>query len=172
MQIRLDQPIAASADEAQAAFIDPAFYRDLGQLDGISAPELRSFSASAGHVRAVLGYRFSGQLNGVARQILDPAKLTWAQVTEVDLATRRSEVHMVPDNYAGLLSFEGWYELRSTADAKCCQHFEADLRVHLPLLGPVAERAIAGSIRENVAATARLLERHIAAQRSPNGDVD
>ena len=66
MKISLDQPIAVSAEEAQAAYLDPAFYTSLGELSGISAPEVRSFSQSPDHARIVLGYRFSGQLNGPA----------------------------------------------------------------------------------------------------------
>ena len=92
----------------------------------------------------MLGYRFAGTLNGPARRLLDPAKLTRAQVTDVDLTSRRTQVEMVPDNYSGLFSFKGWYELRDEADGRSTQHFEGDLRVHLPLLGPLAERAIAG----------------------------
>lgn len=163
MKICLDQPIGASAEDAQSTFLDPAFYRSLGELSDISAPEVRSFSTGPDSVRIVLGYRFAGQLSGPAKAILDPEKLTWSQVTEVDLAARRSTVQMVPDNYGGLLSFDGWYELCNLDEDRCSQHFEADLRVHIPLLGPLAERAIAGSIRQNIADTAHLVERYIAA---------
>ncbi len=163
MRTSFDQPIAASAKDAQAAFVDPGFYAGLGELPGISAPEVRSCSRpSAGHVRMVLGYRFAGTLNGPARRLLDPGKLTWAQVTEVDLASRRTQVEMVPDNYSGLFSFSGWYELRDEGEGHCSQHFDGDLRVHLPLLGPLAERAIANGIRDNLAATARLVEQYVA----------
>ena len=62
----------------------------------------------------------------------------------MDLATRRTQLEMAPDNYSGLFSFKGWYELRDEGEASSTQHFEGDLRVHLPLLGPLAERAIAG----------------------------
>jgi len=165
MRIRVDQPVAATADEAQAAFLDPAFYQSLGQLEGISAPELRSLETRAGHATTVVGYKFSGQLSGPAAAILDPAKLTWAQISEVDLAERRTEVRMVADNYANLLSFSGWYELLDDGEANCVQHFEADLVVHLPLLGPLAERAIGRSVRENIAQTAHLVERYIAQRR-------
>jgi hypothetical protein len=171
MRIALDQPIAASAAEAQAAFLDPGFYESLGELDAISAPEVRSFSAGPDRARTVLGYRLSGVLNGPAKALLDPAKLSWSQVTEVDLGSRRSQVRMVPDNYAGLLSFSGWYELDDVSQGRCRQHFEADLRVHVPLLGALAERAIAGSIEQNIAATARLLERYIASHRASTGDA-
>jgi len=163
VEIVLDQPIAASAEDAQSAFLDPDFYRSLGELPDISAPEVRSFSAGPGTARIELGYRFAGELNGPAKMILDPERLTWSQVTEVDLATRRSTVRMVPDNYAGLLSFQGWYELHDVGEHQCSQHFEADLRAHIPLLGPLAERAIAGSIRQNLADTAHLIERFVAA---------
>jgi hypothetical protein len=162
VEIVLDQPIAASADDAQSAFLDPDFYQSLGELPDISAPEVRSFSAGPETARIELGYRFVGELNGPAKMILDPEKLTWSQVTEVDLATRRSTVRMVPDNYGGLLSFQGWYELHDVGEHQCSQHFEADLRAHIPLLGPLAERAIAGSIRQNLADTAHLIERFVA----------
>jgi len=169
VKICVDQPIAATPEEAQAAFLDPAFYESLGELEGISAPEVRSFSSGPERARIALGYRFSGDLSGPARALLDPAKITWVQETEVDLATGRSEVRMVPDNYGGLLSFNGWYDLRPDGGTGCCQHLEADLRVHIPLLGPLAERTIAESLRENLAGMARLLERYITAHRPGAG---
>ena len=172
MKILLDQPIAVSVEAAQAAFTDPAFYRSLSELSGISAPEVRSFSRTGDQVHLVIGYRFVGQLNGPARRLLDPDKITWSQVTDADLSTGRSEVRMVPDNYQGLLSFSAWYELRSEGEHKSSQHFEGDLRVRLPILGPLAERAIGGSIRQNVAETAHLVERFVAARgrrRRPGG---
>ncbi len=169
MKISLDQPIAVSAEEAQAAYLDPAFYTSLGELSGISAPEVRSFSQTPDHGRIELGYRFSGQLSGPATKILDTNKLTWSQVTDVDLAARRSEVRMVPDNYQGLLSFAGWYDLRTVSDHECSQHFEGDLIIHLPILGPLAERALGGSIRQNMAETAHLIERYVAAKDESAG---
>jgi len=177
VRVSLDQPIALSAPEAQAAFSDPAFYRSLGELPGISAPAVLSFSEGPSHTTMVLGYRFAGELNSIARKLLDPGKLTWSQTTEVDLASRRTEVRMVPDHYAGLFSFDGWYELRATTEGRCCQHLEADLRVHLPLLGPLAERGIATAVRENLAATARLVERYAGSvprerDHGPGGDPE
>jgi Protein of unknown function (DUF2505) len=164
MKITLDQRIGVSVDAAQAAFVDPAFYQSLGELSGISAPEVRSFSQNAGHAHLVIGYRFVGELNGPAKRLLDPKKITWSQETDVDLSARRSEVRMLPDNYQGLLSFSGWYELHSEGEDHCSQHFEGDLRIRLPLLGPLAERAIGGSIRQNIAETARLVERYVTGQ--------
>ena len=165
MRICVDQPIEASVAEAQAAFLDPSFYRELGALEGISAPELRTLETNGRRARVVVGYKFAGRLNGPAAVILDPAKLTWAQVSDVDLDRRSTQVTMLADNYAGLLSFSGWYELVANGEAACYQHFEADLRVNIPLLGPLAERAIAGSIRQNLAETATLMGRYVAARR-------
>jgi Protein of unknown function (DUF2505) len=172
MRISLDQPIGASAEAAQAAFVDPAFYQSLGELAGISAPEVRSFSQNQDHAHLVIGYRFAGQLNGPAKRILDPDKITWSQVTDVDLTARRSEVRMVPDNYQNLLSFSAWYELRSEGADRCCQHFEGDLRVRMPILGPLAERALGGSIRQNIAETAHLVERYVNAGNTGTESTD
>jgi Protein of unknown function (DUF2505) len=174
MRISVDQPIATSVEDARSAFLDAAFYKSLGELPGISAPEVRMFSAGPERARIELGYRFAGELNGAAKAILDPGKLTWSQVTEVDLSNGRSEVQMVPDNYGKLFSFTGWYELRPTDDGHCSQHFEGDLVVRVPLLGPLAERALAGSVRDNIASTAHLIERYVAGRPSPSslpGDV-
>jgi len=164
MKVVLDVAIKASPKEAQAALLEPAFYQSLGQLGAIAAPEVRSISRTNKSAHLVLHYRFAGQLNGIARSMLDPDKLTWVQETEVDLARLRTQVRMVPDNYEQLISFNGWYELRRSEGRKCTQHFEADLRVHLPLVGPLAERAITSSIRDNVVSTAKVLERYLAAR--------
>jgi len=161
VRIVVDQPIAASADAVQAAFLDPSFYESLGAIESITAPAVRSFSSSGKQASFVLAYRFSGQLNGVAKMMLDPAKLTWSQETVTDLVSGRSQVRMAPDNYANLLSFSGWYEFREEGEESCCQHMEAELRVHVPLVGGLAELAIAGSVRENVALTAHLVEQYL-----------
>ena len=165
MKICVDQPIAVSPGEAQEAFLDASFYSALGDLEGISAPELRSLEMANGHARAVVGYKFAGHLGGPAAAILDPAKLTWAQMSDVDLSRRRTEVRMVADNYGGLLSFSGWYELWESEKDTCCQHFEADLRVNIPLLGPLAERALATSVVDNIKETAEVLEHFVLRRR-------
>ena len=162
MRLIIDQPLAVSAEQAQAVLADPAFYRSLGALPNISVPEVRAQDVSDRQARLVLGYHFDGRLSGPARRVLDPAKISWAQYSEADLAERRTEVKMVPDHYQGLFSFEAWYRIDPRGSAASTQHFEADLRVHLPLLGPLAERAIASGIRENLAATALLVERYAA----------
>lgn len=148
-------------DQAQKAFTDPGFYSSLAALPNISAPDVRSFAASGDRVELVLGYRFAGTLSGPARLMLDPAKLTWSQKTTTLLSERRTEVTMVPDHYQDLLSFRGEYTLSPAAEGHCYQHLEADLGVNIPLLGPLAERAIASGVKENLAATARLVERYV-----------
>ena len=100
--------------------------------------------------------------------ILDPEKITWSQVTDVDLSTRRSEVRMVPDNYQSLLIFSAWYELRSEGEAHVLPALRRRPPIRLPLLGPLAERAIGGSIRQNIAETARLVERYVSGQEATN----
>jgi hypothetical protein len=164
MKIVLDQPIATSAQDARAALVNPALYR-LGEVPGGPSPALLSSSAEPGRVTIVLGYRFAGELSSLARTVVDPAKLTWSQVSETDLATGHTDVRTVPDHYKELLSFAGWYELHEVDSTSCSQHLEADLRVRLPLLGPPAERAIASGIRQDLAETARLVERFVAGAR-------
>lgn len=171
MRVVIDQQIMASAQEAQQALLDRDFYAALGELEGISAPEVRTISVSpdAGTATVVIGYRFDGQLNGTARNILVPAKLTWVQETHVDINSRRSSLRMLPDNYQKLLTFSGWYELRDQTGNDCAQHLEADLRVHVPFVGPLAEKALCGSIRQNIATTAELIGNFVASRRGGRG---
>jgi Protein of unknown function (DUF2505) len=161
VKVVLDQPIGVSADQAQEALAQPSFYAALGSLPGISAPEVRRCERAGGHVHLVLGYRFSGELNGAARRVLDPSKLSWAQESDADLAARRTEVVMVPDHYRSLLAFRAVYTIAEDGPDRCCQRLSGELKVNLPLLGPLAERAIAGGVRENLAATARLVETYV-----------
>lgn len=165
MKICLDQPIEASVDEAQAALLDPRFYASLAGLEGVQAPKLLSVQTCNGRAKAVVRYQFSGELSGPAAAILDPAKLSWAQISETDLLAHRTEVTMAPDNYANLLSFSGWYELRPAGNHRSVQHLEAELKVHVPLLGPLAERALAGSVKKNLAGTAALLGRYVSSHK-------
>lgn len=161
MKLSLDQPLHVRADQAQAAFADPNFYATLGALPNISAPQVLTYEVGDGRVRLVLGYHFAGELSGPARRILSPEKISWSQRSEIDLATRVTQVTMVPDNYKSLFSFTGWYRIDEQGPSRCTQHFEADLRAHIPLLGPLAERAIATGVRENLAATAQLVEQFV-----------
>ncbi len=166
MRTTFDQPIAAGAEAVQAAFLDPAFYASLGELPGISAPEMRSSSRpSPGQARVVLGYRFAGDLNGPARRLLDPAKLTWAQVTEVDLASRRTEVGMVPGQLLRPVQLQrvvrtarrrggtdqpAFRRATSGSTCRCSARWRS---------GPSPR-----GIRQNIADTARLVERYVAGQ--------
>jgi hypothetical protein len=172
MRFQADQPVRAPAKDVQAAFVDASFYASLGSLPGIAAPELRSLEHDGERAHLVVGYRFSGRLNGPARRILDPQQLSWALVSDVDLASRRTHVSMVPDHYGQLLSFSGWYELFGTDDGQCSQHLEAELAVHVPVLGAPAERALARSVRDNLASTASLVERWLRQSRDGAAAVE
>jgi hypothetical protein len=161
MRVVVDQALAVPAADAQAALIEPGFYVALGAMPNISAPIIREEHREAARVELLLAYRFTGTISGPARRILDPAKLSWTQRATVDLERRRTAIAMTPDHYPNLLSFTGWYELRDDGPDATVQHLEADLRVAIPLVGAVAERAIATGIRQHLGEEAHILERYV-----------
>ena len=70
----------------------------------LSAGELlehrRDFDTVTSHVR----YAYRGDLPPGASAVVDPARLSWVQVTELDLVQRRALVVLQPDHYPDRLA--------------------------------------------------------------------
>ena len=151
-------PIPAPPDEVQAALIEPGFYPTLGRLKTVAAPEVVDCRPDGDRIRLSLRYRFQGQLNGAARRVLDPAKLSWLEVQTVDVADRRTTFELQPDYYRDRLSCSGEYCLTPGGDeASTSRHVSGSLRVSYPLVGSVVERAILNGIRDHLTQEATVI---------------
>jgi hypothetical protein len=157
MRFRFTQPISAPRSRVEDAFLDPTFYRALGRIPNLGDPEVLDMEEAGDLVILRVRYRFAGQLPSAARRVLDPAKLTWVQQSEVNRAEHLTEFRIYPDHYANRLSCRGSYlfeELGHRTD----QVVQGDIVVRYPLVGPLVERAILSGMRDHLVEEARILE--------------
>jgi hypothetical protein len=165
LRFSVDHRFAAPLVAVEAAMFDPDFFAELRDLPGVEAPQLlgREQRGTTVHVR--LRYRFSGDLPSIARSVLGRGELAWIQRCTVDLERHRTDFTIEPESHAELLTCSGAYLLRALRpppDAETARTISGDLRVHVPLLGGRAERAIASGLVERLDAEARALERWLA----------
>ena len=157
-RLEVDERVAAPLDAVQAAVVDPAFYRRLGELPTISTPQVVDRRAEDGVVHLQVRYAFTGRLPAAALKVIDPARLTWLDRSTVDLRAHRTTFEMVPDHYPDTLHVEGAYDLVADGEGTL-QRFRARVAVRYPVVGRLVERGIARGFEENLAAQGRLLER-------------
>jgi uncharacterized protein DUF2505 len=165
VRFSVDQRIAGPCDEVEAAFVDPAFYEELGQMPKIGRPEILERREADGTVRLRVRYAFTGDLAAPARAVLDPGKMTWVVESTVDRARHRTEFRMVPDHYGKRLECHGSYVLEPDGADATVQHFQGELLVRYPVVGSLAERGIVTGLKEHLADEAAILERWLAQRR-------
>ena len=144
--------IAASAPAAIAVLADPAFYLDRPSDEDIRVRELVSHHVDGDRVTIELRCAFTGELNAAARALLEPARLTWVQASEHDLATGRVVFLILPDHYADRLNCRGRYVVTPDGHDASQRVVETELRVRAPLLAGQVERALIDGLRREMIA--------------------
>lgn len=148
------QSIDAAAEAAIRVFADPRFYLSRESSEAISAVELVDHAADADRVQLRIRFAFTGDLNAAARAILDPAKLTWVQATEHDLATGRVVFAIEPDNYSDRLRCRGRYRIDPDGDERCRRVVATELHVRAALVGGQVERVLMDGLRSELVSQA------------------
>ncbi|MBI2709022.1 MAG: DUF2505 family protein [Actinobacteria bacterium] len=163
MHFALTQALAAPPDAVAAAYADAAFYEALADAPKLGRPDVLSRERDGDRVHLQVRYRFTGEVNGAVRAVVDPDKLSWVEDSEHDLATRSVTFRMLPDHYPDRLSCSGHYRLDpADGDAGATlRRAEGDVRVHVPLLGGRAERTIVSGLREHLHDEVALVERYL-----------
>ena len=107
MDFMIDQVYAACGDEVARAYASPELYERLVGLPKLSTPEVLDHRIDGTTVRLQLRYRFIGDLSPAVTAVVDPAKLTWVEYSEHDLAARTVRYRLAPDHYADRLRCRG-----------------------------------------------------------------
>jgi hypothetical protein len=167
MEFVVEQPIAASRDDVEAAFLDPDFYRALGEIPDIAPPEVVDRHERDGVTELALRYRFTGHLAPAVKAVLDPNKLVWVQESTIDHHSHRTTFKMKPEHYGSRLECSGVYVFEPAADGSTVQRLTGRVKVHFPLVGGTVERAIVNGLKEHIASEAAIVERWIR-ERNPS----
>jgi hypothetical protein len=157
----VDQPIAAPRDDVEAAFVDPEFYRALGQLPDIAPPEIIDRRDRDGITELSVRFQFIGHLAAPVRAVLDPSKLTWVQESRIDRQAHRTDFTMQPEHYGTRLQCTGSYEFEALPDGTTLQRVRGRVKVNWPLVSGAVERAIVSGLREHLKSEAHILEQWV-----------
>lgn len=162
MQFEAEQRIAAPREAVEAAYVDPAYLVSLGDLPKIGEPQLLDQEQEGARVRQRVRHRFTGDVSGAVRRVVDPARLTWVEERVFDRATHRSDVCIVPDHYGNLLETRMTIFFLADGDTTTVRHITGEVKVHVPIVGGRVERAIISGLKEQAAVEAEALERYAA----------
>lgn len=141
-----------------SAVADPLLYESIGKSSTLSAPVVLDRSQSGGVVRLRIRYGFAGDLSRAARAILDPQKMTWVVVLDVDQDDYSARFEMIPDHYKDRLNSSGSYRFEKK-DKTTIQIMEGNLKVNAPLVAGAVERVIVNGLKEHMTEEARAIEK-------------
>ncbi len=146
----MEQRFAADVDAVSHAYADPALYEALVGLPKLTQPEVVGHEVDGDRVQLQVRYRFGGDLAPAARAVIDPARLTWVEHSDHDLAARRVAFRMVPDHYGDRFQCSGTYAFEAVGDDGCERMGGGDVRVKALLVAGAVERAIVSGLQEHL----------------------
>ena len=164
MDLDLTQTIAAARSAVEAALVDPDFVATTRSLPRVADCRIVSAERDGEVWRYSIHRRFAADLPAVARAVVDPARLTWVEHVEYDLAAHRGRHRIVPDHYADRLAASYTSDLAET-DGATTRSLTGTLTVHAALVAGRVERAILSGLEEYAGAEAELLARWCAGDR-------
>ncbi len=161
MDFTLHQEIPAPIDAVEAALVDDDFLARMAELPKLGSADVLLNERDGDTVKLQVRYLFQADLSASVTRFVDPKDLTWVEDSTVDVAQHHTACEIKPDNYANLLS--GSYEARISASGTgCVRTVKGTIKVHVPLLGGKAEKAIIGGLSENADAQTTLITEFVA----------
>ena len=164
MDFRTENHFDTELGPLLAAYADPGLVATVGPLAPLSAGELVDHRRQADTVTSRVRYAYLGELPPGASRIVDPARLSWVQVTEIDLARRRAFVTLQPDNYADRLDARATERFAADPAGGTTRTVEGKLQVHLLMVGGAVERALVSGLTDWLAAEATVVDRWATAR--------
>ena len=165
MEFTVEETIAATREEVQAALADPAYYESLANPDfAMRPPTLLEVNQEGTVVHSRVHYAFDGSLSGPAAMVVDSSKLTWVIAIAYDTATHTGTLRVIPDHYEAMLSCEATITL-TEVDKTTTETVAGTLKVHVPLVSGAAEKAILGGFTRYLAMEAKAMGEYCASKR-------
>ena len=165
MDFTLDQRFTQSRDAVAKALVNPALLEQMTELPLLAEATVLATQRSGDRVRQSVRYRFEAELSSAVRRVIDPAKLTWVEMGEHDLAAGLSRFEIRPDHYSDLLQGRYTARVEPIGDGGACSRtVKGMIQVKVLLLGGRVENAIIGSLRDLAEAQQKIVEEWIVSQ--------
>lgn len=161
MDFELTQTYRSSAAEVTRAYADPDLYPTLVGLPKLGGIDVLDHQGTDEQVSLRIRFAFTGDLPGAVTAVIDPAKLTWVQETDHDLATGTTDFRLLPDHYPDRLTASGNFRITDDGDG-ARRVLAGQLKVRAPLVGGKVEGAIVSGLEEYLAAEAPMVDGYIS----------
>ena len=162
MDFRTENHFVAGIDELITAYSDPDLPAAVGALTPLSTGEMLEHTRSFDRVTIRVRYGYEGDLPAGATAVVDPAQLTWVQVTELDLVQQRAFVVLQPDHYADRLTAQAVERFAAAELGGTNRTVEGRLNVKLLMAGRAVERALVSGLQEWLSNEAVAVDRWLA----------
>lgn len=162
MRFEIEQEIAGAPDDVARVYTEPGFYEALGDLPKLGEPEVLERREDGGVVHLAVRFRFTGNLSPAVTRVLDPAKLSWVQEADHDLANGRVTFRLDPDHYADRFRASGSTRYEAGRAGTTRRLTEGEVAVRAPLVGRAVEGAIVSGLRDHFAAEIAVVQRFLA----------
>jgi len=165
MRFRIEQRLAAPVERVEEVLLDPAWYEEVAASTAVWAPELLEVTDDGGpRVGLRVRYRFRGSLNPAAARVVDPAKLSWVEVSTLDRSAHHLDLRVEPDHYADRLRVTGAVALRPDGDVTF-RVLDGEVRVKVLLVAGAVEGAVVSGLREHAAVEEQVFATFVASGR-------
>lgn len=148
MRFSIEQRFEADLETVEAVLYSPDLLAELAVLPKLGGAALLAEARDGDRVTRRVRYHFTAELNAAVTAVVDPDKLTWVEESVHDATTHVTTWGIVPDHYPGRLTCQGTFTLVGEG-ATTRRLTEAELKVHVPLVGGRVERAIVSGLEEH-----------------------
>jgi len=164
VRFRLEQFLPGTVEAVETALHDPDFIARLAELPNLGNPQLLDQRREGTLIHQRVRYAFVGDLSPAVTRFVDPARLTWVQVSRHDTRTHVTDFEIEPDHYANRLTCRARFQLAAEGPAATRRTANGDLSVHIPFVGRKAEQAIVSGLVDHARLEADTLGRWLSAQ--------
>jgi hypothetical protein len=165
VRFRIEQHFDGPLLTVEEELLAPDHLQRLAGLPKLGSPELLDERTEPGVVHRRVRYRFTGDVNAAVRRVVDPARLTWVEVSANDRRTHCTTWHIVPDHYRSMIRGSGTFQLEADGATGTRRVTDAEIRVSVPFVAGKVERAIVSGLTDHAAGEETVLNTWLAARQ-------
>src|SRR3954471_23623565 len=140
-----EHDFGASPARVGALMCDPEFQRRL-ELPDLSLPTVVVHDVDGAQRVLRLRYRYTGQLDSLARRVIGNRELTWVQELRLDVEHGSGALSFSADDDAGRVDGTASVTISPTGADGSHRRIAGDFHIRIPLVGGTAERKIVPGI--------------------------
>jgi Protein of unknown function (DUF2505) len=136
-----DHDFGGSPERVGELMCDPEFQARV-ELPDLSLPTVVGHDVDGPHRLLRLRYRYTGQLDSVARRVIGNRQLTWVQELRLDVEQGTGALSFSADDDAGRVGGTASVTISPTKEDGAHRRIAGDFHIRIPLVGGTAERKI------------------------------